>query len=138
MNTPHTHNRASEFLVIVQGGNVKTSFVQESGLSTPITTILSLYQGAILPMGSIHYEFNDSCEPAVFVASFSNEDPGLSRTAQNFFVENPGIVDADLGFPHFLDGVNIPDFYATIPKAFALGAKECLKRCGITYNATEH
>lgn len=68
MNTPHTHNRASEFLVIVQGGNVHTSFVQESGLTTPITTTLSLYQGAILPMGSIHYEFNDNCEPAVFVA----------------------------------------------------------------------
>ncbi len=138
MNTPHTHNRASEFLVIVKGGNVKASFVQESGLSTPITTTLSLYQGAILPVGSIHYEFNDNCEPAVFVASFSNEDPGLSRTAQNFFVEDPSIVDADLGIPHFLDGVNIANFQTKIPKAFALGAQECLKRCGITYNTTAH
>ena len=133
MNTPHTHNRATEFLTIVKGGNVKTSFVQESGLSKPITTTLDLYQGAILPIGSIHYEFNDNCEDAVFVAAFSNEDPGLSRTAQNFFVEDPAIVDADLGFPSFLDGTNIAKFEKTIPKAFALGAKECLKRCGITY-----
>lgn len=58
MNTPHTHNRATELLSIVSGGNVKTSFVQESGLTTPITTTLSLYQGAIFPMGSLHYEFN--------------------------------------------------------------------------------
>ena len=75
MNTPHTHNRASEFLLLVKGGNVHTSFVQESGLDTPIETTLSLYQGAILPMGSIHYEFNDNCEPAAFVAAFSDEDP---------------------------------------------------------------
>lgn len=80
----------------------------------------------------------DNCEPAIFVAAFSNEDPGLSRAAHNFFLENPDIVDADLGFPAFLDGTNIAQFEKTIPKAFALGAKECLQRCGITYNATEH
>lgn len=138
MNTPHTHNRATELLTIVQGNNVHTSFVQESGLTTPITTTLNLYQGAILPMGSIHYEFNDNCEPAVFVAAFSNEDPGLSRTAQNFFVEDPDIVFADLGYPHVLDHTNLAQFEKTIPKAFALGAQQCLTRCGIKYNATEH
>ncbi|KAK0815314.1 hypothetical protein LTR91_014779 [Friedmanniomyces endolithicus] len=137
MNTPHTHNRATELLVIVAGNNVHTSFVQESGLTTPITTTLNQYQGAVLPIGSIHYEFNDSCEPAVFVAAFSNEDPGLSRAAQNFFGEDGPIVTADLGFPAFLDHVNIPQFRSKIPKAFALGAQECLDRCGIKYNATE-
>ncbi|KAK0946158.1 hypothetical protein LTR29_002472 [Friedmanniomyces endolithicus] len=137
MNTPHTHNRATELLVIVAGNNVHTSFVQESGLTTPITTTLNQYQGAVLPMGSIHYEFNDSCEPAVFVAAFSNEDPGLSRAAQNFFGEDGPIVTADLGFPAFLDHVNIPQFRSKIPKAFALGGQECLDRCGIKYNATE-
>ncbi|KAK5697541.1 hypothetical protein LTR97_007679 [Elasticomyces elasticus] len=137
MNTPHTHNRATELLVIVQGNNVHTSFVQESGLTTPITTTLNQYQGAVLPIGSIHYEFNDSCEPAVFVAGFSNEDPGLSRTANNFFGEDDEIVKADLGFPDFLDHVNVPSFHSRIPKAFALGAQECLDRCGIKYNATE-
>ncbi|TKA76086.1 hypothetical protein B0A55_04430 [Friedmanniomyces simplex] len=137
MNTPHTHNRATELLVIVQGNNVHTSFVQESGLTTPITTTLNQYQGAVLPIGSIHYEFNDSCEPAVFVAAFSDEDPGLSRTAQNFFGEDGPIVKADLGFPAFLDHVNVPQFHSKIPKAFALGAQECLDRCGIKYNATE-
>jgi len=138
MNTPHTHNRATELLTIVQGNNVHTSFVQESGLTTPITTTLNQYQGAVLPMGSIHYEFNDNCEPAVFVAAFSNEDPGLSRTAQNFFVEDPDVVAADLGFPSYLTSDTIKNkLYPGIPKAFALGAQECLTRCGITYNATE-
>ncbi|KAK4552227.1 hypothetical protein LTR86_010581 [Recurvomyces mirabilis] len=138
MNTPHTHNRATELLVVVQGNNVHTSFVQESGLTTPVTTTLNQYQGAVLPMGSIHYEFNDSCEPAVFVAAFSHEDPGLSRTAQNFFGEDGSIVKADLGFPKILENVDIPKFQSQIPKAFALGAQQCLDRCGIKYNATEH
>jgi hypothetical protein len=152
MNTPHTHNRATEFLILVKGNNLRTSFVQESGLNDPIETTLSLYQGAILPIGSLHYEvcsvqlpmsrrscpltgrkFNDNCEPAVFASAFSSEDPGLSRAAQNFFLQNPGIVDADLGFPGFLDGVDIPKFEQMIPKPFALGAKECLTRCNITY-----
>lgn len=52
---------------------MKTQFVQESGFTTPVGTTLQQYQGAILPMGSIHYEFNDNCAPAVFVAGFSNE-----------------------------------------------------------------
>ncbi|KAK5113670.1 hypothetical protein LTR62_003297 [Meristemomyces frigidus] len=138
MNTPHTHNRATELLLVVQGGNVHTSFVQESGLTTPITTTLNQYQGTVLPMGSIHYEFNDSCEPAVFVAAFSHEDPGLSRTAQNFFGEDGNIVKADLGFPGILSGVNVPQFQSTIPKAFALGAQRCLDKCGIKYNSIEH
>lgn len=133
MNTPHTHPRASEFLTIAQGGNVKTGFIQEEGINTEITTVLGLFEGAIFPAGSIHYEFNDACVPAVFIAAFSSEDPGLSRVAQNFFGLNPDIVDADLGFPSFLDHTNIAQFQKTIPPAFALGTKSCLDRCGIKY-----
>ncbi|KAF4627500.1 hypothetical protein G7Y89_g10653 [Cudoniella acicularis] len=119
MNTPHTHPRATEFLTIAQGGNVKTRFIQEEGENTELATMLNQYEGAIFPMGSIHYEFNDSCEPAVFIATFSDEDPGLSRTAQNFFGLNPDVVDADLTFPSFLDQTNIAQFEKTIPPAFA-------------------
>jgi hypothetical protein len=74
MNTPHTHPRATEFLTIASGGNVKSGFIQESGETTEIATILNQYEGGIFPMGSIHYEFNDSCDPAVFIAAFSDED----------------------------------------------------------------
>lgn len=133
MNTPHTHPRASEFLTIAQGSNIRTGFIQEEGINTEITTVLGQYEGAIFPAGSIHYEFNDSCEPAVFIAAFGNEDPGLSRTAQNFFGLNEGIVRADLGFPSFLDHTNLKEFHDSIPPAFALGAKTCLDRCGIKY-----
>ena len=133
MNTPHVHPRATEFLTIAEGDNVKTGFILENGLTTPMTTTLSRFQGTIFPQGSIHYEFNDNCAPAIFIAGFNSEDPGLSSIAQNFFGLDPDIVDADLGFPRQLDGTNIAQFAKTIPPSFALGAKECLDKCGIKY-----
>ena len=133
MNKPHIHPRATEFLILATGANVKTGFLLENGLQTQMSTTLSQYQGAILPQGSIHFEFNDNCEPAVFIAAFSNEDPGLSTIGKNFFSLDPDIVDADLGFPDFLDHTNIAQFAQSIPKSFALGAKACLDRCNIKY-----
>ena len=133
MNKPHIHPRASEFLMLANGKNVRTGFVLENGLQDQMSTTLSQYQGAIFPQGSIHYEFNDSCEPAVFIAAFSNEDPGLSTVGKNFFNLNPDIVDADLGFPDVLDHTNFKDFENHIPKSFSLGAKSCLDRCNIKY-----
>lgn len=133
MNKPHIHPRASEFLTLVRGSNVHTGFILENGFTDQQSTTLGLYQGAILPQGSIHYEFNDNCEPAVFVAAFSNDDPGLSTIGKNFFNLDPDIVDADLGFPDVLDATNFADFEKAIPKSFALGAKSCLDRCGIKY-----
>lgn len=84
-------------------------------------------------MGSIHYEFNDSCEPAVFIAAFESDDPGFRRIAQNFFGLGQDVVDPDLGYPKFLDHTNIAEFEASIPPVFALGTKSCLDRCGIKY-----
>lgn len=128
----HIHNRATEMVILVAGTSLKTGFVLEDGFDQPVLTEIGLYQGTIRPQGSIHYEFNDHCDPAVFIAGLSSEDPGVSRTAQNFFVEDPDIVAADLGYPEFLNNVNITQFYSGIPAAFAHGAKECLQRCNIT------
>ncbi|KAL8871226.1 MAG: hypothetical protein Q9174_002894 [Haloplaca sp. 1 TL-2023] len=110
MNKPHIHPRATEFLTLASGTSLKTGFILENGLTEQQSTTLSLFQGAIFPQGSIHYEFNDNCEPAVFLAAFSNEDPGLSTIGKNFFGLNPDVVDADLGFPDVLDGTNLREF----------------------------
>ena len=133
MNTPHVHPRATEILTISQGTNIKTGFILENGLASQISNTLSQYQGAVFPMGSIHYEFNDNCEPAVFIAGFNSGDPGLSSIAQNFFGLDPNILEADLGFPSQIDAGNIARFAVTIPPSFALGTRECLDRCGIKY-----
>ena len=105
----------------------------ENGAGPELSNDLTMYQGTVFPQGSVHYEFNDNCEPATFIAGFNSEDPGLSSIAQNFFDLNPDIVEADLGYPREINGENIAKFAPTIPPSFALGIKSCLDRCGITY-----
>jgi hypothetical protein len=143
LDSMHIHNRATEIVTLVKGTSLKTGFVLEDGFGMffdiqsppvldqtnkiadlPVYTEIGLYQGTIRPQGSIHWEFNDHCDSAVFVASLSNEDPGVSRTAQNFFINPQQIVDADLAYPSWLDNVNTTDFRSQLPAAFAQGAKE--------------
>jgi hypothetical protein len=133
LNTPHIHPRASEFLVLAQGSNVKTGLILENGFTVQQNTTLSQLQGTVFPEGSIHFQFNDNCQPAVFISGLSNEDPGASSIAQNFFSIDPAILDATLGFPEQIDGDNFAAFKAAIPPPFALGSKECLMRCGIKH-----
>lgn len=133
LNTPHIHPRSGEFLTLVKGDNLKTGLILENGFTVQQNTTLSLYQGTIFPQGSIHFQFNDNCEDAVFVSGLSNEDPGASSIAQNFFNIDPAIVDATLGFPKQIDANNFAQFKSAIPPPFALGAQECLQRCGIKH-----
>ena len=129
----HTHNRATELVVLVNGGPLQTSFVMEDGLTHPFNATIGLYQAVIRPMGSIHWEFNDNYHPAVFVTALSNEDPGVSRTAQNFFANPIDLVGGAMGYPAFLESQTTEGIYKTLPRAFALGTKDCLQRCGIIY-----
>ena len=70
-------------------------------------TTIGLYLGTIGHQGSIDYEFNDFCEPAVFMTGLSSEDPGISQTAQNFSADHKVLVKADLGYSSFLNDVDL-------------------------------
>jgi oxalate decarboxylase/phosphoglucose isomerase-like protein (cupin superfamily) len=54
-------------------------------------------QAALFPQGAIHFQQNLGCEPVIFVAAFSFEDPGTSTIANNFFSLPDDIVSATLG-----------------------------------------
>ena len=43
---------------------------------------LAAGSAAVFPQGAIHFEMNPTCEPAMFVAAFNNEDPGVQQVAQ--------------------------------------------------------
>lgn len=73
LDSLHIHNRAHEVVTLVAGKSLKTGFVLEDGFDLPVYTEIGLYQATIRPQGSQHWEFNDHCESAVFVASLSNE-----------------------------------------------------------------
>ncbi|ORY09153.1 hypothetical protein BCR34DRAFT_487739, partial [Clohesyomyces aquaticus] len=137
LDSIHVHNRATEMVTLVSGVSLKTGFVLEDGFDLPVYVEIGLYQGTIRPMGSLHWEFNDNCEPAVFVASLSNKDPGVLRTTQNFFISEEDIVKANLAYPSWLDKVNTTDYRAKLSAAFAQGAKDCYQRCGLTYDTSQ-
>ncbi|KAF2007681.1 RmlC-like cupin [Amniculicola lignicola CBS 123094] len=135
MNTPHVHPRATEYLTAVKG-SVAFGMILENGLvkageNAEVSGTLETYQGTVFPMGSIHYQFNPSCEKAVFVATLNSNDPGTSQIAQNYFNLDGDVVEASLGFPKNLDGKDINAFKKQIPANLAQGIKECLARCNI-------
>ncbi|KAJ7056722.1 RmlC-like cupin domain-containing protein [Mycena amicta] len=131
LNIPHVHPRASEFFTVIEG-ILDTGFVQENGFSTEIETQLGKYQGTVFPMGSMHYQQNPTCSPAVFVAALNSEDPGRSDIATSFWMLPSTVVDAALGFPHTIGGSNIGTWRADLPVNLAAGVDSCLKACGLS------
>lgn len=134
INTPHVHPRATEFLTLVDGANLKFGYVLENGLvkagqNPEIAGTLNKFEGTVFPQGSIHFQFNDNCEKATFVAALNSEDPGTSQVAQNFFALNANVIDATLGLPNTIDGQNIEQFRKAIPANLAQDVDTCLARC---------
>lgn len=145
MNSPHTHPRATELLTLVEG-KLQTGFMLENNfvkpassgdnskkgaLTTQVSAELSPFQSTVFPKGSIHFQFNPSCEPATFVAALSSEDPGTSQIAQNFFFLNETIVDAVLteNGGTVIDGSNIEMFRSTLPANLVLAHENCMAAC---------
>jgi hypothetical protein len=124
LNTPHTHPRATEFNLAVNG-TLRTGMLGENSARFVMNT-LEPGQATIFPRGAIHFEQNLGCEPIIFVAAFSDEDPGTSQLANNFFNLPSDIVGATLG------DLGVTYLAAQIPNNVAFGTDECLKRCGIT------
>ncbi|KAJ7432374.1 spherulin-1B precursor [Mycena galericulata] len=131
LNIPHTHPRSSEFFVVTEG-ILDTGFVQENGFSTQVKTQLGTYQATVFPMGSIHYQQNPTCSPAIFVAGFGYEDPGRSDIATNFWMLDADVIDAALGFPTTIGGDNIDEWRSHLPLNLAAGVDSCLQKCGLS------
>ncbi|KAK3701829.1 hypothetical protein LTR37_015251 [Vermiconidia calcicola] len=120
-NTSHTHPHSSQINVIVEAENAVD-------LIDPNTLVK--FQMTVFPQGSTHIEWNPDRDPAVFVAGFVSEDPGIQQSAQTLFKLPPEVVRADLGV-ETLNGESIDEFEANLPANVALGVRSCLKKCGI-------
>lgn len=137
MNSPHTHPRATEWLTVVQG-SLQTGFMLENGFlanaaegrqTTQVSAELGVFQGTVFPQGSIHFQFNDNCEPATFIATLNSDDPGTSQVAQNFFFLDDRIVNVTLGEPHQIDGSNIEEFRLRLPPNLVRAVDSCMAKC---------
>ncbi|KAJ6577701.1 RmlC-like cupin domain-containing protein [Mycena capillaripes] len=126
INPPHTHPRATEIQFSVNG-TIRTGMITENNGRFIATEI---HPGAmtIFPQGSIHFQANEGCDPAMFVSAFNAEDPGVLSVGQRFLGLSPDIVAATLG------DIGVEAVFgldSIIPDSFALGTDECLKRCGL-------
>jgi hypothetical protein len=130
MNIPHSHPRTAEMLTVVEGV-LNTGFVLENGFAQQINTQLGKYQATVFPMGSIHFQYNPTCDNATFVAGFGSNDPGRSDILTNFWMFNSDVIDASLGFPETIGGETIDQWRAHLPVNLALGVESCLQACGI-------
>lgn len=128
-NTPHTHPRSAEFNIVVQG-ELSAQFIAENG-ATIVEHNATQFQAIVFPQGAVHTEFNPKCEPAVFVAGFGNEDPGVQQSAQTFFGLNEDVIAAALGTDGTFAGKDIDTFKSLVPTNVALGVESCLKACNI-------
>ncbi|KAF2028736.1 RmlC-like cupin [Setomelanomma holmii] len=138
INTPHVHPRATEFLTLVEGSNLKFGYILENGLvaagnNPEIAGYLNKFEGTVFPQGSIHFQFNDNCEKATFVAALNSANPGTNQVAQGFFGLDAGVVNATLGFPKEINGKNIEDFRKLIPANLAQDVDVCLAKCNKKY-----
>jgi hypothetical protein len=138
-NTPHVHPRSVE-LQIVTSGRLTVAMAPENGVfvnNDPaqgrriITNTVNQFQMTPFYQGSIHTQFNPDCTPAVFVAAFNNEDPGVGQVADELFAFSPDIVEAAFG--DFISGTDVAKFKSRIPVSIAEGVEQCLKTCGISH-----
>ncbi|KAI1499682.1 RmlC-like cupin domain-containing protein [Biscogniauxia marginata] len=139
-NTPHVHNRATELLVVTKGTVVSEMILEngavaaaadDDGKSGPrsVTNTIAELQATPFYPGSLHSQFNPSCDDAVFVAPFSSDDPGVETMAQAYLALGVDTVRAAAG--NQIDGADVDRFRGLLSENVALGVEECLRTCGI-------
>jgi mannose-6-phosphate isomerase-like protein (cupin superfamily) len=134
INTFHVHPRSAELQLLISGKLV-TEMTPENGVNDAdgkrrvIKTTLLPNQMTVFPMGSVHTQFNDACEPASFIAAFAAEDAGTGSVAEQSFAFDNDLIGAVLGGS--VAGEDIDRIRAAIPKSIAKGVDECLARCGV-------
>ncbi|KAJ6519030.1 RmlC-like cupin domain-containing protein [Mycena sanguinolenta] len=126
INTPHTHPRATEINFSVNG-TLRAGLLTENGARF-VMNELPPGSMMVFPQGAVHFEMNDGCEPAMFVAAFNSEDPGVLSVAQRFFGLPIDILAATMGG---LGVQQVEGLEAMIPDNIAVGTDACLQRCGL-------
>ncbi|XP_050373647.1 germin-like protein subfamily 1 member 11 [Argentina anserina] len=90
LNPPHTHPRASEILVVMEG-TLLVGFVTSNPENRLITKVLNAGDVFVFPVGLIHFQFNIGKGKAVAFAGLSSQNPGLIIIANNVFGSTPPI-----------------------------------------------
>ena len=126
---PHIHPRADEFIIVTEG-QILTQFIAETGAAL-VTNELNTLGATLFPKGSIHFEYNNECSPAAFVAAFNSNDPGVSFVAANLFSLEDQVVIASLGGDAVISGAELASIRHALPAGLATLVQQCTTKCGI-------
>jgi hypothetical protein len=137
LNVPHLHPRANEFLTVVNGTLIGAFLLEEDAMFAgdipQVAMTLTNFTGMLFPQGHIHWQFNPTCEEAVFAAAFDSNDEGRFQVAQTFFSSMPDdVLTASLGNPSFLGPTQLDQLRGLIPEAFVMMVDSCAQACGIS------
>ena len=89
-NPPHTHPRASEILVVLEG-SLYVGFVTSNPDNRLFTKVLCPGEAFVFPEGLIHFQFNMGKTNAGALAALSSQNPGVITIANAVFGSNPKI-----------------------------------------------
>jgi len=140
LNVPHLHPRGNEFLTVVSGTLIGAFLLELdgpfSGDIPQVAMTLTNFTGMLFPQGHTHWQFNPTCEQAVFAAAFDSNDEGRFQVAQTFFSSMPdNVLTTSLGNPSFLGPSQLDELRGIIPPAFVVMVDSCAKACGIKTGA---
>jgi quercetin dioxygenase-like cupin family protein len=90
LNPPHTHPRATEVLVVLEGSLYVGFVTTDNKLFAKVLNKGDVY---VFPMGLIHFQYNKGTTNAVAFASLSSQNPGVIRVADALFATKPPISD---------------------------------------------
>ncbi|KAK8712849.1 hypothetical protein V6N13_148077 [Hibiscus sabdariffa] len=87
-NPPHTHPRATEILVVLEG-ILYVGFVTSNPDNRLITKVLNKGDVFVFPVGLVHFQFNVGKSNAVAIAALSSQNPGVITIANAVFGSKP-------------------------------------------------
>ncbi|KAL5716269.1 hypothetical protein ACHQM5_017985 [Ranunculus cassubicifolius] len=115
LNPPHTHPRATEVLVVLEG-TLYVGFVTSNPDNKLISKVLYAGDAFVFPQGLIHFQFNVGHTAAVAFAGLSSQNPGTITIADAVFGANPPISDEVLAKAFQLDKSVVDHLQATFAK----------------------
>jgi len=88
LNPPHTHPRATELLVVIEG-TLLVGFITTN--NTLISTKLEKGDVFVFPKGLVHFQQNIGSVNAVAISALSSQNPGTQQVAQTLFGASPPV-----------------------------------------------
>ncbi|XP_039127032.1 putative germin-like protein 2-1 [Dioscorea cayenensis subsp. rotundata] len=92
VNPPHTHPRASEIIVVLEG-TLYAGFVTSSPNDILYSKVLSAGDVFVFPQGLTHFSMNYGYSNAVALVALNSQKPGRIIAANNVFGSKPLISD---------------------------------------------